>query len=1816
MKKILVFLMSLLLLQTCLIAENLEAEKLISIVKSDNHQTKLKLESTQLTLKESIQNNQEVKEIKLQGVENSTVFNGMPELPILGTLIAIPPQGNFNVTFTYDSVDIIPLNNPKLYYTEEGPLPITIEAQNLFPENFVTFSEPAILRDFRVIQLNIYPCQYDFTKQQLRYYHNIQVHINYTTDKGINELPFESYDNYSYVFQNIYEAQIANFDEYRNPLIAPEQGRILLIYGNTTDANFLTKLNEFVTWKRQKGYEVNVVSTAQTGGTSNTSIKNYIQNQYDNPETRPDYIILLGDTTGSYIIPTWYENYSNYNGEGDYPYTHLAGNDTLGDVFIGRISVENLSQLATVFNKIYTYEKNINISADAASWLNRMLLIGDPSSSGISVIYSNKYIKEMSSKIHPDYTYIENYTSSCSSTMNSGINQGVSFFNYRGYINMSGWSPSESLNNGPRLPHSVILTCGTGGFAGTSTTETFVRLGSEAVPKGALTAIGMATSGTHTSFNNALSCGIFDGIFLYGMRNMGEALLNGKLYLWNVYGTANTSYANSFAHWCNLIGDPTVEAFVGIPKGLLINAPDSIPRGCSLVDINITDLFQNPMEGVSVTLYNSVYQNVVSKGYTDETGTVTLQIPSFIASNLLITASQHNCKPVQKTLSLNQEGSLVYFEKYIIDNGTAGSSGNGDSFIEAGETIALNVEIKNTTTHIISGLQGILSTTNPYINIQQAQATYPDIVPEDTGVNNTYFLLHFANNIPSFLNARFNLELTDTQQNIYQIIFHMGAYNANFNVNNRYVFAGGDTILDPSETGILSVSITNNSICGISNIYGELQSMNDLVSVPDSISYFGNVMAGMTVNSIDSFSIMARPQLIPGMIIPFQLRLYNTTGFEQLTYFNLPIGTVSQNTPLGPDEYGYFIYDVSDTAYPDCPVYEWIEIVPSLGGSGTLITGLNDLGALYNEGDQIGSDVLETINLPFTFPYYGIEYNQITICVNGFIVFGVTENGEFRNGRMPGGQGPSPMIAPFWDDLIILSNAGIYQYYDIVNHIFIVEYHNLKNGFNRTSEETFEVIFYDPHYYPTSLGDGMIKFQYKVFNNVDVGSGGYSPSHGKYATVGIRDHTNRRGLEYTFNNQYPLAAQPLSNNKALLITTVPILQERPHLVIGDFILQDDNGNGWMEPGESGEIGIKLNNLGIATATDVHIIANTVNPQVLIQNAESDYPDIPGSGSAVNIDPITISISPECSHNTTIELNLTVSISGNSWNYIQNITVKKPQLSLSGVYMNDLQGNINGMADPAETFNLIVHYTNDGSVAAYNITSNISCMSSDVDILNPQQLINYIPAGATCQVIYEITLSPNVSVGNNLTFYITYLGEAIEAHNETIRLNVGTTGMYADFENNNGSFVTQPANNAWQWGSDSIVGAHSGTKCWGTLLNQQYPNYATWTLTSPVIYIGPNFVLEFWHWYDMEQGYDGGNLKISTNSGGSWTLLTPEGGYPYQNVSALSGPGYTGNSQGWVLARFNLSNYANQNVMFRWTFSSDPGIQGWGWYIDDVQTTGYIPFAGKLYGIVFSSNPEINYSQVLIQNSTLLTSQPDSDGNYVLYLPGGLQSVNAIAPGYQTETLSSININLQNPAINHDFFLAYFAPATNLSFRVVQDSLYLNWSAPEEPFYPILNYKVFRKLNAGNYELMGIYSQTYYNEQLSTIGNYRYYVVTCYETGESVGTEPISFSFPYVDITDQNINPLVSKLYQNYPNPFNPSTTIRFDLAKGGPVKLSIYNIKGQLVNCLVDDYLREGSHTIVWNGKDKQNRSVSSGIYFIRIESKEFNSVRRAILMK
>lgn len=88
------------------------------------------------------------------------------------------------------------------------------------------------------------------------------------------------------------------------------------------------------------------------------------------------------------------------------------------------------------------------------------------------------------------------------------------------------------------------------------------------------------------------------------------------------------------------------------------------------------------------------------------------------------------------------------------------------------------------------------------------------------------------------------------------------------------------------------------------------------------------------------------------------------------------------------------------------------------------------------------------------------------------------------------------------------------------------------------------------------------------------------------------------------------------------------------------------------------------------------------------------------------------------------------------------------------------------------------------------------------------------------------------------------------------------------------------------------------------------------------------------------------------------------------------------------------------------------------------------------------------------------------------------------------------------------------------------------------------------------------------------------------------------------------------LDQNVPNPFNPTTVIRFSLSSPAPVKLMVYDARGQLVRTLVDENRGVGPHDVVWDGRDAGGDAVSSGIYFYRIEAGSFIQSRKMVLLK
>ena len=86
----------------------------------------------------------------------------------------------------------------------------------------------------------------------------------------------------------------------------------------------------------------------------------------------------------------------------------------------------------------------------------------------------------------------------------------------------------------------------------------------------------------------------------------------------------------------------------------------------------------------------------------------------------------------------------------------------------------------------------------------------------------------------------------------------------------------------------------------------------------------------------------------------------------------------------------------------------------------------------------------------------------------------------------------------------------------------------------------------------------------------------------------------------------------------------------------------------------------------------------------------------------------------------------------------------------------------------------------------------------------------------------------------------------------------------------------------------------------------------------------------------------------------------------------------------------------------------------------------------------------------------------------------------------------------------------------------------------------------------------------------------------------------------------------------YPNPFNPTTTISFELTTGHTenTELSIYNIKGQKVKILLNEHLSKGNHSINWDGKDSNNKPVTSGIYFYKLSSGKSSAMKKMLLLK
>jgi len=287
-----------------------------------------------------------------------------------------------------------------------------------------------------------------------------------------------------------------------------------------------------------------------------------------------------------------------------------------------------------------------------------------------------------------------------------------------------------------------------------------------------------------------------------------------------------------------------------------------------------------------------------------------------------------------------------------------------------------------------------------------------------------------------------------------------------------------------------------------------LVSLSPDVEVIDGIGAFGPAGEGDTVaNSADKFRVRAAGAA-PIEVPQYCELALSGPGYADTVRIPLIVGD-SLNLPGGPDEYGYRIYDYTDSCYERRPDYDWVE----LRGRGTELPP--------------GGDKTEVVALPQAFGewrYYGQSYDSISICSNGWVAAGTSDRVDFVNVQLPYTGAPPRIVALCWDDLDPSDYGKVWFWHDSIGHRVIVEFDSVPYFGHRQDWEQVQFQLSD-RTVSTPTGDNSMSVHFKTANDC------------RNVTVGLQNQDGTVGLTHCWNDWYPAVAAPMRAGTALRFET-------------------------------------------------------------------------------------------------------------------------------------------------------------------------------------------------------------------------------------------------------------------------------------------------------------------------------------------------------------------------------------------------------------------------------------------------------------------------------------------------------------------------------------------------------------------------------------------------------------------------------------------------------------------------------------------------------
>jgi hypothetical protein len=834
------------------------------------------LQKTDVTVTDqSIIINYSISELNVESVNNSagsfyrvsipghlpSTDPGKPELPVFSRLITVPEGSEFRIKISgVKSSKISPsgknitglLVPAQESETKEGQqtkpefkIDKTVYATRGFIQADTVKIEPlGIVRNNKLANLYISPVRYNPHSNSMMVITSMRIEITFSNSvinasKTITSQPR--------LFDESLDKGVLNYNPGQViPGYSDKPVKMVII----TDIAFKKLLQPFIKWKTQKGYRLRILykGTGLAGNDymqlKDTLTKIYNASSANDPP--PEYLLIIGDVNrvpyygsgGSGNVTDMY--YGEFDGNGDY----------IPEMFIGRLPVADTTELKTAVTKIIQYEKfqfadtnkfysramaSAGYDADWASYMNGQ----------VNYAVTN-YLTKANGINEFHFYYPDSYTAKDS--IIELINKGVSFINYTGHGEASGWlhvniksSDITSFRNKNMYPFVISNACLTAQFNLATSFGNRMMLTAD---KGAIGFIGCSNdSYWHEDFYWAVGPGTISANPTYEGKGLGAYdrmfhthgespsdwyFTMGQInYAGNLAVSASNS-PNKKYYWetYNLVGDPSVIPILGTPGTFNVSLPDTLPNGIKSLSFNV-----DPFAYVAVSHYDTLWD----ASFASNSGTVVLKLPGLSNDSCLVVITGQNKVPVIKTIHFSN------IHKEFINltaNSINDSQGNNNNLADFGESLYLKLTLSNLGLTDSKNLYAKISSTSDLVTITSDSA-YIGTLPAKSDIvllKNLGFSV--SNDVPDMAVATINLllkdQLSEKHYTIDVCIHAPELQIINCIIDDRTV-GNGDFIPDPGETFRLVFKVRNQGSSDISGQFNISSQQEDISLVEPSV---------------------------------------------------------------------------------------------------------------------------------------------------------------------------------------------------------------------------------------------------------------------------------------------------------------------------------------------------------------------------------------------------------------------------------------------------------------------------------------------------------------------------------------------------------------------------------------------------------------------------------------------------------------------------------------------------------------------------------------------------------------------------------------------------------------------------------------------------------------------------------------------------------------------------------------------------------------------------------------------------------------------